>query len=147
GAALIYDQLYDVNKVVDVATVTKLTRNLFLIAIIPLVSYLFYKNVNKAEAEETEEKKTLPKWYTFIPLFVIGFLLFAFIRTIGDVTLEHVGSAFGLFKSATWENIYSNVSSFGTTYLLGMAMAGVGLSTNFKMFKGIVIKPFYNWFI
>src|SRR5699024_5661813 len=39
GAALIYDQLYDVNKVVDVATVTKLTRNLFIIAIIPLVSY------------------------------------------------------------------------------------------------------------
>ena len=29
GAALIYSQMYDFEKVVDVATVTKLTRNLF----------------------------------------------------------------------------------------------------------------------
>ena len=35
GAALIYNQMYDMEKVVDVATVTKLTRNLFIIAVIP----------------------------------------------------------------------------------------------------------------
>src|SRR5699024_4364138 len=110
GSALIYDQMYDTSKVVDVATVTKLTRNLFII--------------NKNKEVKT---KTLPKWYTFIPLFVIGFLLFSLIRTIGDITLTNSGQAFGIFNPNTWQTIYEGVSSFGTTYLLGMAMAGVGL--------------------
>jgi len=142
GSALIYDQMYDTSKVVDVATVTKLTRNLFIIVIIPFLSYLFFNNKNKEV-----KTKTLPKWYTFIPLFVIGFLLFSLIRTIGDITLTNSGQAFGIFNPNTWETIYEGVSSFGTTYLLGMAMAGVGLSTDFKMFKGIGIKPFYIGFI
>lgn len=29
GAALIYQQIYNLDKVIDIATVTKLTRNLF----------------------------------------------------------------------------------------------------------------------
>src|SRR5699024_4766768 len=89
----------------------------------------------------------LPKWYTFIPLFVIGFLILSIMRTIGDATLESTGNAFGIFASDSWSSIYTNLSSFGTTYLLGMAMAGVGLSTNFKMFKGLGLKPFYIGFV
>lgn len=61
GAALIYHQVYDLKQAVDVATVTKLTRNLFIIVIIPFVSYLFYKNINNAQAEEAKAKKSLPK--------------------------------------------------------------------------------------
>src|SRR5690625_1320633 len=147
GAALIYNQMFDMTKVVDVAMVTKLTRNLFIIVIIPFVSYLFYKNANDRDGESSGTTKELPKWYTFIPLFVIGFLLLAFLRTIGDITMENTGAAFGLLQPTTWENFYTHSSSFGTTYLLGMAMAGVGLSTNFNMFKGIGIKPFYIGFI
>ncbi len=144
GAALIYDQMYDVKKVVDVATVTKLTRNLFIIAIIPFVSYLYFKNSSK---EEGNVRNELPKWYTFIPLFVIGFIFLSLLRTIGDVTLENIGAAFGVFTLSSWSAIYTNLSSFGTTYLLGMAMAGVGLSTNFNKFRGIGVKPFYIGFI
>lgn len=146
GAALIYDQFFQTEAVVDVATVTKLTRNLFIIAIIPLVSYLFFKNKRGKNKETAGEENQLPKWYSFIPLFVIGFLLLSLLRTIGDVTLENTDAAFGLFGQDTWTGIYSNASSFGTTYLLGMAMAGVGLSTNFAAFKGIGIKPFYIGF-
>lgn len=140
GSALIYNQMYDMEKVVDVATVTKLTRNLFIIAVIPLVSYLFFKNSNE---EHQGSQNNLPKWYKLIPLFVIGFLFLALIRTIGDMTLTQSGSAFGFLNESTWESIYNNGSSFGTTYMLGMAMAGVGLSTNFNMFKGLGVKPFY----
>lgn len=139
GSALIYDQMYDIEKVVDVATVTKLTRNLFIIAVIPLVSYLFYKNNTNKQGDQ----HYLPKWYQLVPLFVIGFLLLSLIRTIGDMTLTQTGNAFGFLQSGTWETIYNKGSSFGTTYMLGMAMAGVGLSTNFNMFKGLGIKPFY----
>ena len=148
GAALIHGQMFDMSKVVDVATVTKLTRNIFIIVIIPFVSYLYFKERTHPESEKTSDVKTnAPKWYTFIPLFVIGFLALSFVRTVGDATLLNNVKAFGLFESATWESIYTKASSFGTTYLLGMAMAGVGLSTNFKMFKGIGIKPFYIGFI
>lgn len=146
GAALIYDQFFQTQEVVEIATVTKLTRNLFIIAIIPFVSYLFFKSSDRRGHENGNMEKALPKWYTFIPLFVIGFLILSFVRTIGDLTMENNGAAFGLISSNTWEGLYTNLSSFGTTYLLGMAMAGVGLSTNFKMFKGIGIKPFYIGF-
>src|SRR5699024_5217245 len=88
GAALIHDQVFNQKAVVDVATVTKLTRNLFIIVIIPLVSYYFYKNNQK---DNTEDTKQSPKWYSYAPLFVIGFLLLFFVRTIGDMTLENTG--------------------------------------------------------
>ncbi|MBO1913731.1 putative sulfate exporter family transporter, partial [Microvirga sp. 3-52] len=107
--------------------------------VIPIVSYLFFKgNKNQIKAEQT-----MPKWYKLIPLFVIGFLFLALIRTIGDLTVANTGSAFGFFSEKTWEGFYSSWSSFGSTYLLGIAMAGVGLSTNFSVFKGLGIKPFY----
>lgn len=138
GAALIFSQMYDLDKVVDVATVTKLTRNLFMIAVIPIVSYLFYKHADKGK-----EGKQLPKWYKLIPGFVIGFILLALLRTLGDVTITHTELAFGFLQPTTWENLYDSVSHIGSTYLLGFAMAGVGLSTNFKMFKGLGFKPFY----
>lgn len=139
GAALIYDQMYNMEKVVDVATVTKLTRNLFIIAVIPIVSYLFFKN---ASNEGEEPNRLVPKWYTLIPLFVVGFLSFALFRTVGDLMLLQNDRAFGIFTTELWETFYTQVSSFGSTYLLGAAMASVGLSTNLKMFKGLGFKPF-----
>jgi len=145
GAALIYDQVYQSNTVVDVATVTKLTRNLFIIIIIPLVSYFFYKYSTDNRTEDSG--KGASKWYHYIPYFVLGFLFLSFLRTIGDVTLEQAGAAFGLFQAGTWETIYTQTSSIGSTYLLGMAMAGVGLSTSFSIFKGIGLKPFFIGFV
>ncbi|MCZ2257699.1 putative sulfate exporter family transporter [Sporosarcina sp. G11-34] len=141
GSALIYNQMFDMEKAVDVAMVTKLTRNLFIIAVIPLISFLFFKNEGVEDGNGGERK--IPKWYKLIPLFVIGFLLLAFVRTIGDMNLENNGLAFGFLDSTTWKNVYTYGSSFGTTYMLGLAMAGVGLSTDFSTFKGLGIKPFY----
>lgn len=140
GAALIYDQIYDIEKAVDVAMVTKLTRNLFIIAVIPLISFLFFRN---SDSENAGEVRKVPKWYKLIPLFVIGFLILAFVRTIGDVSIANNGVAFGFMTSQTWEKFCYLGSSFGTTYMLGLAMAGVGLSTDFSTFKGLGIKPFY----
>ncbi|HLR51347.1 MAG TPA: putative sulfate exporter family transporter, partial [Candidatus Avamphibacillus sp.] len=89
------------------------------------------------------ENSRIPKWYKLIPLFVIGFLLLALVRTIGDMTLTNSGSAFGFLTAEAWENFYTSGSSFGTTYMLGIAMAGVGLSTDLSQFKGLGMKPFY----
>jgi uncharacterized integral membrane protein (TIGR00698 family) len=141
GSALIYNQMFDMEKAVDVAMVTKLTRNLFIIAVIPLISFLFFKNASVEDGKEVEKK--IPKWYKLIPLFVVGFLLLAFVRTIGDLNIENNGMAFGFLNPNSWENVYTYGSSFGTTYMLGLAMAGVGLSTDFSTFKGLGVKPFY----
>lgn len=140
GAALIYDQMYSNETVIDVATITKLTRNLFIILVIPFVSYLFYRNDHK---NGSGKAGALPKWYKLFPLFILGFLLLSLLRTIGDATVASTGSAFGLAGPESWERFYSFWSSFGTIYMLGIAMAGVGLSTNLKIFKGMGIKPFY----
>lgn len=136
GSALMYSQMFDLAKVIDVATVTKLTRNLFIIVVIPLVSFMFYRQENEGSGE-------LPKWYQLIPLFVVGFLFMALIRTIGDMTATNMGEAFGFLQPKSWEGFYQFWSSLGSTYMLGIAMAGVGLSSDFKMFKGLGIKPFY----
>ena len=140
GAALMYDQMFHSQKVVDVATITKLTRNLFIIAVIPFVSYLFYR---KNRGHENDKTVNLPKWYKLFPLFILGFLFLSFIRTIGDATVSSTGMAFNLFEPSAWKDFYSFWSKFGSTYMLGLAMAGVGLSTNLKIFKGMGIKPFY----
>lgn len=136
GSALMYSQTYEMAKVIDVATVTKLTRNLFIIFVIPLVAILFFK-------QDRDQTEALPKWYRFIPLFVIGFLTFALLRTIGDMTVDSNGLAFGILKPAIWHQFHESLSAFGSTYLLGMAMSAVGLSTDFSMFKGLGFKPFY----
>lgn len=151
GSALIYDQMFHMEKAVDVAMVTKLTRNLFIIAVIPLVSLLFFRSSERATSvgshtestDGTNNTSRLPKWYKLIPLFVIGFLALALVRTLGDMTLANSGVAFGFLSADTWQSFYESSSSFGTTYMLGIAMAGVGLSTDLSQFKGLGMKPFY----
>lgn len=140
GAALIYAQVFNANEVIDVATITKLTRNVFIIAVIPLVSYLFFRNGRKNEGGAAAE---LPKWYKLFPLFILGFLLLSLLRSIGDATASGSGEAFGLLSPPDWQEFYNFWSSFGSTYMLGIAMAAVGLSTNLKAFKGMGITPFY----
>lgn len=140
GAALIYAQVFSANEVIDVATITKLTRNVFIIAVIPFVSYLFFRNHRESEEGNAGQ---LPKWYKLFPLFIFGFLLLSMMRSIGDATASGNGQAFGLFSPIGWEEFHRFWSSFGSTYMLGIAMAAVGLSTNLKVFKGMGITPFY----
>ncbi|WP_233786170.1 YeiH family protein [Planococcus halotolerans] len=140
GAALIYAQVFNANEVIDVATITKLTRNVFIIAVIPFVSYLFFRS--QSESEEGNAGQ-LPKWYKLFPLFILGFLFLSMMRSIGDATASGNGQAFGLFSPSGWEEFHRFWSSFGSTYMLGIAMAAVGLSTNLKAFKGMGITPFY----
>ncbi|WP_404334224.1 YeiH family protein [Planococcus rifietoensis] len=136
GAALMYEQMYGSTLALDVATITKLTRNLFIIVVIPLIAYLFFRSEGRVSGN-------MPKWYKLFPFFILGFLFLSFIRTMGDATLASGGEAFGFFSADGWGNFYSFWSSFGSTYMLGIAMAGVGLSTNLKIFRGMGLRPFY----
>jgi uncharacterized integral membrane protein (TIGR00698 family) len=140
GAALIYDQLFQMERVVDIATITKLTRNSLLIIVVPLMSYYY---LNKVGDRTTAGVNSRPRWYTLIPLFVLGFIAFAIIRTLGDAGITNNGVAFGLLDPNQWKSLWSALNTLGSKYLLGIAMAAVGLSTSLQVFKGLGIKPFY----
>ncbi|OLS38359.1 hypothetical protein BTR22_06585 [Alkalihalophilus pseudofirmus] len=140
GAALIYDQLYDMSKVVDVATITKLTRNVLILLVVPLLSYYYLNKVADRTSEDGEKRK---KWYQLIPLFVIGFLVMAVARSIGDAGVTNSGTAFGVLDPEQWTSTWKTLNMVGSEYLLGIAMAAVGLSTSFGVFKGLGMKPFF----
>jgi uncharacterized membrane protein YadS len=131
--------MYADDVVLSVATVTKLTRNLGLAAVIPLLTWMHYR---QAHAHRRSERTPL-KFKTLVPTFIIGFVAMAVLRTIGDATLQSSGVAFGLLDGDAWRSLVNQVGDFwASRVFLGTAMAAVGLSTSFAVFKGVGGKPF-----
>ncbi|HXG88300.1 MAG TPA: putative sulfate exporter family transporter [Vicinamibacterales bacterium] len=137
GAALTYRQMYGDDVVLRVATVTKLTRNLFLAGVIPLLTWMHLR------ASRAEGARHKANWKTLVPLFVLGFVAMAIVRTAGDATLQSTGAAYGLWDAAAWTRLTNQIGDFwASRVLLGTAMAAVGLNTSFAVFKGVGPKPF-----
>lgn len=128
GAGLVYQQYYTDPEALDVATVTKLVRNLGMLIIIPLMSIIYHRN--SAQAGQA------PKWWTMIPLFVVGFAAMSLLRTIGDSG----DKAFGFLEPATWNSVV-DVTKQAAEICLAVAMAAVGLGTSIKGLRSIGLKP------
>lgn len=128
GAGLVYQQYYGNPQALDVATVTKLVRNLGMLVIIPLMSILYHRS----SSEGTEA----PKWWTMIPLFVVGFACMSLLRTVGDMG----DPAFGFLPPETWKEIVGVVKEVAEI-CLAIAMAAVGLGTSIKGLASIGLKP------
>ena len=128
GAGLVYQQYYDDPQALDVATVTKLVRNLGMLVIIPLMSVVYHRS--SSDAGEA------PKWWTMIPLFVVGFACMSLIRTVGDAG----ELAFGFLQPETWQAIVTNTKEVAEM-CLAVAMAAVGLGTSIKGLVDIGLKP------
>ena len=138
GAALTYKQVYSDDVVLRVATVTKLTRNIFLAAVIPILTWMHVRSQAKVGSGAIGAVTT-----SLVPGFVIGFLAMAVVRSIGDWTLTSNGAAFGVWSAAQWTSITKSLGDYwASQILLGTAMAAVGLNTNFAVFKGVGLKPF-----
>jgi uncharacterized integral membrane protein (TIGR00698 family) len=138
GAAKVYADVFSAPLALDVATVTKLVRNVFMAAVIPFMAYYYARKVQ--DQGEFAGKGTNP--LKLLPLFVLGFLAMATLRSIGDAMIKAGGGAFGLWDAEAWTAIYSTITSWAG-YLLVVALAAVGLSTNFRSFKGLGVKPFF----
>lgn len=139
GAALTYRQVYGDEVVLQAATVTKLTRNLFMAAVIPFVTWMHLRSATAGPHAGARRASVA----TLVPAFVVGFLAMAVARTIGDATLVSSGAAYGLWSADAWTALTNNIGDFwGSHVLLGMAMAAVGLNTSFAVFKGVGLKPF-----
>jgi uncharacterized integral membrane protein (TIGR00698 family) len=138
GAALTYRQMYADDIVLRVATVTKLTRNLFLAAVIPLLTWMHLRATHG-----TGSSRARLGWKALVPMFVVGFVAMAIVRTIGDATLQSAGAAFGVWDGAAWSRLTNQIGDFwASRVFLGTAMAAVGLNTSIAVFKGVGAKPF-----
>lgn len=138
GAGLVYADVFSAPRGLDVATITKLIRNAFMAIVIPLMAF-YYARRALGQGEEFEGQKT--SFTKLFPIFILGFLAFAVIRSIGDAGIHAGGSAFGLWDNATWKAIHSFIKSWAVNFMV-LALAGVGLSTSFHILRGLGIKPF-----
>ena len=130
AAGLIYEQQFNSPETLNIATVTKLIRNTFLIIMIPLFAFLYNRG------------KTKEKNYSVLnifPYFVLGFVGMIILRNVGDQ----------LFISATndnWNETIDTIKFFSKIFLT-MAMAAIGLSTNLIDIKSMGYKPFIVGFV
>ncbi len=141
GAALIYDQAFGVTTrptATDIAIVIKLVRNVFIAAVIPLMALVYTRRL---AAKGGTMGARVSAWRLF-PMFILGFIAMAILRSAGDAGLRQGGLALGYWSGADWSRGAALVSD-AATYVLAMAMAGVGLGTRLKSMKGLGIKPFY----
>ncbi len=138
GAGLIYSEQYNSPTTMDIATVTKLVRNISMLLVIPFISYLYLKN-------NIDKKSTKPSILSIFPMFIIGFIIMGLIRSIGDYGIQSSDQAFGLFLNDQWQSIIYYIKSLAE-YSLAIAMAAVGVSTNLVSLRSLGIKPFYVGF-
>ena len=128
AAGLIYDQQFNSPETLNIATVTKLIRNTFLVIMIPLFAFLYNRG------------KTTEKKYSIIdifPYFVLGFVALIIIRNLGDLMYSN---------NYEWLVIIEGIK-LSSKIFLTMAMAAIGLSTNLKEIKNMGYKPFVVGFI
>ncbi len=128
GAGLVYQQFYSDSEVLNIATVTKLVRNLGMLFVIPLMCILYRR--------EHSDGGKLPAWHTMIPLFIVGFLAMSLLRTIGDLGEQ----PFGILDIHQWQWFVGHTQELAEL-CLGVAMAAVGLGTRFADLVAVGLKP------
>ena len=127
AAGLIYDQQFNSPETLNIATVTKLIRNTFLVIMIPLFGFLY----NRGKAKD--------KSYSILsifPYFVLGFIGMIIVRNIGDQIFLVDGN-----NHEIWQNFISYLKILATLFLT-MAMAAVGISINLSELRSMGYKPF-----
>ena len=130
GSGMIYAEQYENPSVLDIATVIKLVRNTMMVIVIPFLAY-------QAKKDSSPENKI--NIISIFPYFIIGFLAFGVIRTIGDQFEYQIGSEL-------WNNFVYNIK-FLAELLLIIAMSAIGYNTKIDKFKNLGLKPFYLGFI
>jgi uncharacterized integral membrane protein (TIGR00698 family) len=115
----------------EVATIVKLTRNAFLGIVIILVGLSYARWVG---GQIGGKKVTLiTRLKQSMPLFLLGFLLLAFLNTLG---------VFAWASDVAGYDVQSGLTHASALLMLG-ALAGVGLGTNLRRVRKIGMKPVY----
>ncbi len=128
GSGLLYQQFFGDSAALDVATVTKLVRNMGMLLAIPILAVLY-----QCSAEETSERAP---WYRLIPLFLVGFAVMSLVRTIGDMG----DRPWGFMDPEQWRWLVATTKKLAE-YCLAIAMTAVGLGTRIATLRSIGLKP------
>ena len=127
AAGLIYDQQFNSPETLNVATVTKLIRNTFLVIMIPLFAFLYNRG-------DVKNKKY--SIFDIFPYFVLGFIGMILFRNVGDQIFLNENN-----NHLIWEKLIEYFKILATAFLT-MAMAAVGISINLNELKSMGYKPF-----
>ena len=130
GAGMMYEAQYNAPVALDIATVTKLVRNLCMIAVIPLVGILYGRDRSEGDSSKIN-------FLAMIPWFIVGFALMSAFRTIGDMG----DKPFGLLQPEQWTEIVAFLKDSAERCLL-VAMSAVGLTSMFAGIIKIGMRPF-----
>jgi len=130
AAGLIYDQQFNSPETLNVATVTKLIRNTFLVIMVPLFGFLY----NRGKIKDKNYSI-----FSIFPFFVLGFIGMIIVRNLGDQFLSIENSNYETYE--IWKNFIGYIKTLATVFLT-MAMAAVGISINLNELKSMGYKPF-----
>jgi uncharacterized integral membrane protein (TIGR00698 family) len=137
GAGQIYADIFSQPAALDVATITKLVRNVFMAGVIPFMAYYY---AHRTQSGDFKGKKT--SIIKLFPVFILGFLTMAVLRSLGDAGINAGGQAFGILGEIAWFEVIAFIKKWAEICLVA-ALAGVGLSTDFQSFKSLGVKPFF----
>lgn len=141
GAALAYKAAYHDDVAFSAATVTKLTRNLLLAVVVPVLTLLHTRHAGNTSARAGAPKDGVRR-APLVPMFVVAFVAMSALRSLGDATLMK-GRAFGVWDAAGWKSVTQTLGEvWGSRVLLGTALAAVGLGTHARVFRGVGLRPF-----
>ncbi len=107
------------NKAGEMGILIKLTRVAALIPVAFIISFLVNSGIIKSEGSQTEKAITFP-------LFLLGFLGMAILNSLNFFTP----------KAVRWVEFFD-------MFLFTMAMAGMGLETDFRQLLKIGFRPFF----
>lgn len=130
GAALSYRDLFDDPVALQVATVTKLTRNLLLVVVVPFLGWRHGRTAG-----------TTSSWRALVPLFVLGFVALSAVRSAGDLGLARGGLALGVLAAADWHALLDLLGAQVASFCLATALAAVGLKTRLEVLVGLGARP------
>ncbi len=111
------------NEAGEVATIVKLTRTIMLLPVI----FIFIQVGQKGRRSDEPFSRLLSAF----PAFILGFLGLAVVRTAGDVLFT---------DSHLWITTLTAFNQL-SKFLIVVAMAGIGLTTDLTKIKNLGLKP------
>lgn len=113
----------------EAATVTKLTRNLFMLPVVVSVGVWWARG----EISGVRDSNTRINYLKIFPVFLFGFIGLALVRTIVD--------RYQFIPAGYWTSATSLVGEIAK-FLIIMGLAGIGLNSRFAGMLKIGHKPF-----
>ena len=118
AAAMVHSDLHPNQKTLEIATITKIIRNLFLLALIPIL-IIFNKS---SKNNKNKSQSIFVRIFNSIPLFVVAFILCATFRSFMDLYF---------FDNEKWIEFLVILEKL-ISILFGLALTALGASIDLR---------------